>query len=57
MVILKRTPIAIRSSQQHMHVREMVRDLNEYTMESNIDMLDHIKIVNGKIQKLYLRDI
>ena len=30
----------------------MVRELNEYRMELDIDILDHIKIVNRKIQEI-----
>ena len=54
MVLMKRCSIVIRIPNQQPQVRKMVRQLNEYRIEPNIDMIEHVKMVNEKNTKYYL---
>ena len=49
MVLILRTPIAITTREQQERVRQMVRQLDEYRIELNVNMIEHIKIVNQKM--------
>lgn len=57
MVIMIKSPIAIRTLEQQAQVKKMVRQLDKYRMEPNIDMVEHVRQSMKRYKASYLRDM